>query len=154
MWETWVQSLHWEDPLEKEKSTHSTFLAYPQGHKELDMTEWLSLHFTLPICGSVHGVWAVSLSPGLLFLMEQRCHPSHSPTPCASVLSLPGALHLSPPSSVLLHWRYRKYWVWSPCSRAAGDCSGETLIQVFSGTHHLCPFKDFRCHVASIIRNL
>ena len=27
MWETWVQSLGWEDPLEKEKATHSTILA-------------------------------------------------------------------------------------------------------------------------------
>ena len=28
MWETWVQSLDWEDPLEKEKATHSSFLAW------------------------------------------------------------------------------------------------------------------------------
>ena len=28
MWETWVQSLCWEDPLEKEKSTHSSILAW------------------------------------------------------------------------------------------------------------------------------
>ena len=27
MWETWVQSLGWEDPLEKRKSTHSSILA-------------------------------------------------------------------------------------------------------------------------------
>ena len=27
MWETWVQSLGWEDPLEKGKSTHSSILA-------------------------------------------------------------------------------------------------------------------------------
>ena len=26
MWETWVQSLGWEDPLEKEKATHSSIL--------------------------------------------------------------------------------------------------------------------------------
>ena len=25
MWETWVQSLGWEDPLEKGTATHSTF---------------------------------------------------------------------------------------------------------------------------------
>ena len=25
--ETWVQSLHWEDPLEKEMANHSSFLA-------------------------------------------------------------------------------------------------------------------------------
>ena len=27
MWETWVQSLGWEDPLEKGKATHSSILA-------------------------------------------------------------------------------------------------------------------------------
>ena len=28
IWETWVQSLGWEDPLEKGKSTHSSILAW------------------------------------------------------------------------------------------------------------------------------
>ena len=28
MWETWVQSLCWEDPLEKEMATHSNILAW------------------------------------------------------------------------------------------------------------------------------
>ena len=28
MWETWVQSLGWEDPLEKEMATHSSVLAW------------------------------------------------------------------------------------------------------------------------------
>ena len=27
MWDTWVQSLGWEDPLEKGKATHSSILA-------------------------------------------------------------------------------------------------------------------------------
>ena len=50
MWETWVRSLSWEGPLEKEKAIHSSILAWrihglysPWGHKELDMTEQLSL---------------------------------------------------------------------------------------------------------------
>ena len=55
MWETWVQSLGWEDPLEKESTTHSTILAWriswtvysPWGHTESDMTEWLSLLLSL-----------------------------------------------------------------------------------------------------------
>ena len=45
-WETWVQSLGWEDPLEKGKATYSSILAWrlsPWGCKELDMTERLSL---------------------------------------------------------------------------------------------------------------
>ena len=54
--ETWVQSLGWEDSLEKEIATHSSTLAlkipwteelgagyYPWGRKELDTTE--QLHF-------------------------------------------------------------------------------------------------------------
>ena len=28
MWETWVQSLGWEDPLEKEVATHCSVLAW------------------------------------------------------------------------------------------------------------------------------
>ena len=56
MWETWVQSLGWEDPLEKGMTTHSSILAWripwteepgglysPWGPKELDVTEWLTL---------------------------------------------------------------------------------------------------------------
>ena len=41
MQETWVQSLCWEDPLEKGTATHSSILAW--GLKELDTTGWLSL---------------------------------------------------------------------------------------------------------------
>ena len=50
--ETWVQSLDWEDPLEKGKATHSSILAWsiiqtsPWGHKESDTTERLSLSFS------------------------------------------------------------------------------------------------------------
>ena len=28
MWETWVRSLGWEDPLKKEMATHSSILAW------------------------------------------------------------------------------------------------------------------------------
>ena len=57
MWETWVQSLGWEDLLEKEMATHSSILAWksngwgslvgysPWGGKESDMTERLHFHF-------------------------------------------------------------------------------------------------------------
>ena len=58
MWETWVRSLHWEDPLEKEMATHSSTLAWgipwteepgrlqSTGRKESDTTEQLHLsHF-------------------------------------------------------------------------------------------------------------
>ena len=46
MLETWVQSLGWEDSLEKGKATHSSILAWripwtvsPWGHKESDIAE-------------------------------------------------------------------------------------------------------------------
>ena len=57
MQETWVRSLGWEDPLEKEIATRSSILAgkipwteepagySPRGHKESDMTE--RFHFYL-----------------------------------------------------------------------------------------------------------
>ena len=52
-WETWVWSLGWEEPLEKVQLPTPVF--WPEefhglyslcGHKESDMTEWRSLHFT------------------------------------------------------------------------------------------------------------
>ena len=52
MWKTWVQSLGWEDPLEKGKAIHSSILSMgsqrgysPWGGKELGMVEQLSLSF-------------------------------------------------------------------------------------------------------------
>ena len=49
MWETWVQSLVWEDPLEKGKATHSSILAWripwavwSMGSQRVNTTERLS----------------------------------------------------------------------------------------------------------------
>ena len=44
MQETWVQSLSWEDSLERGKTTHSRILAWrsPRGRKGSDTTERLS----------------------------------------------------------------------------------------------------------------
>ena len=64
MQETWVRSLGWEDPLEKEMATHSSILAReipqteepvlcrlagysPWGQKELDTTEQLHFHIRI-----------------------------------------------------------------------------------------------------------
>ena len=56
MWEAWVRSLGWEDPLEKEMATHSSILAWripwteelgglqSTGRQELDTTERLHFH--------------------------------------------------------------------------------------------------------------
>ena len=59
MWETWVQSLGWEDPLEKEMQSTPVLLPgkshgwrclvgySPWGLKELDMTERLNLNLCM-----------------------------------------------------------------------------------------------------------
>ena len=64
MRETWVQSLDWEDPLEKRIATHSSILAWRipwtkslvgyslWGHKELDRTERLTLSLLDTVLGS------------------------------------------------------------------------------------------------------
>ena len=80
MQETQVQSLGWEDPLEKEMATHSSILAWripwteepgglqPTGSQELDTTE---RH-----CVCVFYVqWLVSVNPNLTIC------PSPSPSP-------------------------------------------------------------------------
>ena len=67
MWETWVSSLGWEDPLEKEMATLSSILAWripwteelgglqSTGREESDMTERLhSLHFFAAHCSVFH----------------------------------------------------------------------------------------------------
>ena len=50
MGEAWVQSLGWDDPLEKGKAAHSSILAWRfpwtvSGVAELDMTEQLSFYY-------------------------------------------------------------------------------------------------------------
>jgi hypothetical protein len=69
MWETWVQSLGWEGPLQKGKATHSSILAWripwtiqSMGRKELDTTEQLSPHFT--------SVYTIILTRTMKFLLE------------------------------------------------------------------------------------
>ena len=76
MWETWVGSLDWEDPLDKELVTHSSILALiilpgeshgqrslagysPWGHKESDRTEQLPLYSSVQIDAREWGCWIV-----------------------------------------------------------------------------------------------
>ena len=71
MWETWVQSLGWEDPLEKGKATHSSILAWRilwttvHGVTK-SQTQLSNFHF--------HGSWLLPRSKCLLIL----CLPSLS----------------------------------------------------------------------------
>ena len=63
MRETWVQSLSWEDPLEKGKATHPSILAWripwtvTKGQTRLSDFHFTSLHFML---GLGCNVWAFS----------------------------------------------------------------------------------------------
>ena len=75
VWETWIWSLGWEEPLEKGKATHSSILAWripwthsPLNCKESDMTEWLSLTYHWFIHSFFHFVsidWALTKCQGL-----------------------------------------------------------------------------------------
>ena len=58
MWETWVRSLGWEDPLEKEMATHSSILAW--------RIPWTEEPGGLQSTGSqrVGHAWATSLTLG------------------------------------------------------------------------------------------
>ena len=67
MWETWVHSLGWEDPLEKGEATHSVFwpgefhgLHSPWGRKESDTAEQLS-HFGTKVL-RVQEQWLITIT--------------------------------------------------------------------------------------------
>ena len=51
MWETWVQSLGWEDPLEEDTATHSSILAW---RSHMDRGAWRA---------TVHGVTKSQMQP-------------------------------------------------------------------------------------------
>ena len=70
MQETWIQSLCWEDPLERGMATHSSILAWRipwtekpgrlqsmGGRKESDMTEQLLLSFLRDNNGTISESW-------------------------------------------------------------------------------------------------
>ena len=89
MWETWVRSLGWQDPLEKRKATHSSILAWKiLGSQESDTTEQLSLSPLVQF--------------KLLFFLLLSCQVMstlHDPMDCFLV-----ALHLPEFAQVPVHW--------------------------------------------------
>ena len=70
MWEICIWSLGWDNPLEKRTATHFSILAWefhgyrslagysPWGHKESDITEWLSLSHSKLV---IHRAWFVDV---------------------------------------------------------------------------------------------
>ena len=79
MQETWVQSLDWEDPLEKGTATHSSILAWripwtiysPWGHTESHMTERLLL--SSPLSRLCHSTISASVAPKILIMSHKKC---------------------------------------------------------------------------------
>ena len=64
MWETWVLSLSWEDPLEMGIATHSSILAWripwttPWGYEELDKRVVCLPYYSSSInLGNIWSVW-------------------------------------------------------------------------------------------------
>ena len=93
VWETWVQSLGWEDPLEDDMATHSSILAWRipmdrrgwwatvHGVTESDMTEQLST--AQPILGLFtkrREIYLLSIEKSLneagLFILSPYCKGS------------------------------------------------------------------------------
>ena len=106
MQETWVRSLGWEDPLEKEMATHSSFLAWripmdrgawwatysQRSCKESEMAEWLStaklINSVVIVSGgqqrdsAIHvSMYKYPFSPK--FPYHPGCHITLSRVPCA-----------------------------------------------------------------------
>ena len=94
MQETWVQSLGWEDLLEKEMAPHSSILAWkipwtkepagysPWGHKELDTTERLHFHLVIPLwhCPSLAS-FSVEFNVSFSRLIFLLCFMATTPSP-------------------------------------------------------------------------
>ena len=95
MRETWVQSLSWEDPLEKGRATHSSILAWrmpwtynPWSSKEPDTTERLSHTHTRTSSGLLKywsnspAIWQIGPAGNFLKCpCCYLCHPTQSPSP-------------------------------------------------------------------------
>ena len=90
MRETWVQSLGWEDPLEKETATHSSILAWripwkeePGGLQSMGLQSWTELSdftFTLTQSSLDHFFKRVQFSS-----VAQSCPTLCDPVTCSSL---------------------------------------------------------------------
>ena len=122
MWETRVRSLGWEDPLEKEMAIHSknpSILAWefheqrslegdsPWGHKELDVTEWL----TYTICRKDSHVSRVQVKRALGG--QGVCRKREQARPCTATF-LPHLCSFPSVWNCLLHWP--SWLTWCCCS--------------------------------------
>ena len=70
MQETWVPSLGWEDPLEKEKATHSSILAWE--------IPWTEEPGGLQCMGSQESNMTERLNHHCHFIQALKCKPCHN----------------------------------------------------------------------------
>ena len=121
IWENWVRSLGWEDPLEKAKATQCSILAWripwlcsPSSREVSDVTERLSLSLFLAL-----GISACYQLAGLPSL--SRLPFCNSPLPAPSILptkekvSIPATDHLAHPT-----WCFLSHTKWCPLLDALG----------------------------------
>ena len=121
VWEIWVRSHGWKDPLEKGMAAHSSILAWrilagysPWNHKELDRTEQLPLSF--------FHTWFPSLGWKVLLLCYAKslqlcptlCNPMDRSPPDSSVQRVLQARILG--------------WVAIPSSRGSFQPRDETCV--------------------------
>ena len=140
MWETWVQSLGWEDPLEKEMVTHSSILLW--------RIPWMEEPGGLQSMGSqrVGDDWATSLSLSFstyriqwnwqwLPRLEQRRHYNfHLPLGSLTV-GKRAAMHQG-------YWRHLVERNWSPKPTASTKLPGMWMSH--PGSKHFSSSQDFR----------
>ena len=113
MWETWVRSLGQEDPLEKEKATHSSILAWKipwreepgrlqsMGSQRVGHNWALSLSFLLlrnPDCSSTYNIF---LSPGCLICIWTYSRLSNF---------IPHSWYFILPSTIILFFSYSSFF--------------------------------------------
>ena len=107
MQESWVQSLGWEDPMEKEMATHSSILAW-KSHGQRSLVGYT------PRCSKESDNWATSLSCSNSYSLSQCCHPtiSSSVNPLLLFHSVFSRVRVfSNELALLIRWP--KYWSFS-----------------------------------------
>ena len=126
MWETWVRSLGWEDPLEEGMATHSSILAWripmdwsysPWGHKESDRAEQLSTcGHSCPLVASEGIAWGWALTWPLLNSIPERFYPRVF-WPFVPILLFPESPSLPPGPTIKLSLSLKRY----PVSSGTGN---------------------------------
>ena len=138
MWETWVRSLDWEDPWEKEKATHSSILAWrmpwtvPKSRMQLS-----DFHFQIA-CHTIH---LLQLYSWMIFSKFVELYNQCACSVALSCRTLCDPMDYSPPGSSvhgiiparILEWvaisssrgpsRPRR-WTWVSC----GSCGGRRIL--------------------------